>query len=394
MAHSHAVSSLSRRGLIAGMGASGAALLAPRLAFAAGADTDRRLLFIIQRGAADGLSTLAPLGDPAFAGVRGQLAKGYDQAPKLDSLFALHPSLATTATLYRERQALFLHAVASPYRDRSHFDAQNVLETGGTLPYQLKDGWMNRLLSLLPGGTRAMAVGATVPVALRGGLEVASYANSALPDADEGLMERVSQLYSADPQLHMLWDNALQARNMAGPDAEGKGGKAQDPKALGQLAAKLMTGAQGARIAMVETGGWDTHFNQAARIGNQLRQLDALIGSYRDGLGPQWGKTLVIVATEFGRTVAVNGTQGTDHGTGSMAMLLGGAVNGGRIIADWPGLRSDQLYEGRDLRPTASLDLMMAGALGEHFGIDPTRLLARTFPESRGKPIEGLVRQA
>jgi len=367
--------------------ASAPALLAPRLAFAASAETDRRFLFIIQRGAADGLATLAPVGDPGFERARGAMAEDYASAAKIDGMFALHPSLATVGQLYSAKQALFIHATASPYRDRSHFDAQNVLETGGTLPFEFKDGWMNRLLALLPGGTRAMAIGPTVPPALRGPIEVPSYGNSALPDANAEMLQRVSQLYAGDPQLHMLWDGAMQARSMAGGENE----KGQDPAALGKLAAKLMSGPEGARVAMVETGGWDTHFNQRGRIAGQLKQLDTLIAAFRDGLGANWDRTLVLVATEFGRTVAVNGTQGTDHGTGSMAMLLGGAVRGGRVVADWPGLAQSALYEGRDLKPTTAIDAAIAGALGNHFQIDPARLLAKAFPGSSGKPLEGLV---
>jgi len=379
---------LDRRHLIAALGAAGAAALTPRLAFAATAATDRRFIFIIQRGAADGLSTLAPVGDPAFAAARGALAEDFAAAARLDSTFALHPALGTIGKLYVSKQALFVHAAASSYRDRSHFDAQNVLETGGIVPFQLKDGWMNRVLGLLPGNPRAMAIGPTVPAALRGARDVASYGNSALPEATGELLQRVSALYAADPQLSTLWSSALAAKGMASGDDD----KGQDPVALGKLAAKLVAGPQGARIAMIETGGWDTHFNQRARLGNQFKQLDAMIGALKSGLGPDWDKTVVLIATEFGRTVAINGTNGTDHGTASAAMLLGGAVAGGRVLADWPGLASGQLYENRDLRPTASLDAAIAGALGSHFGIDSARVMATAFPGTPGKPVEGLTR--
>lgn len=380
--------SLNRRHALASLAVGGSALLAPRLAFAATAETDRRFLFIIQRGAADGLHTLAPVGDPAYRHMRGALAEDFTGAATLEGLFALHPSLATVGQLHAAKQALFVHATASPYRDRSHFDAQNVLETGGTVPYQMQDGWMNRLLALMPGGTRAMAVGATVPAALRGRIEVPSYGNSALPDANDEMLARVSQLYAGDAQLKGLWEGAMQARTMAMGDTD----KGQDPAALGRLAARLMSGPEGARVATVETGGWDTHYNQRGRLATQLKQLDTLIAALKEGLGASWDKTLVLVATEFGRTVAINGTQGTDHGTGSMAMLLGGAVSGGRVVADWPGLKQDQLYEGRDLKPTTPIDAVIAGAVGMHFGIDPARLLGATFPGSGGKPVEGLVR--
>nr|WP_310530471.1 DUF1501 domain-containing protein [Novosphingobium sp.] len=371
------------------LGALGAATLLPtRLAYAAAAQSERRFVFIIQRGAADGLATLAPLGDPAFERSRGALAADFPGAAKLDTTFALHPALAGMGALYAQKQALFVHGVGIPYRDRSHFDAQNVLETGGAKPYESKDGWMNRLLALLPGGTRAMAVSPTVPAALRGPRDVTSYANSRLPDPDAELMSRVSQMYAGDKQLHALWESSMQAKAMAaGNDDSG-----QDPVATGKLAASLLSGPSGARVAMIETGGWDTHYQQKGRIERQLTGLDAMVGALKTGLGAAWSETLVLVATEFGRTVAPNGTGGTDHGTGSLAMLLGGTVSGGKVVSDWPGLAQGQLFEGRDLKPTLALDAAIAGAVAAHFGLDPALVLATCFPGGGSKPIGGLIR--
>jgi uncharacterized protein (DUF1501 family) len=354
---------------------------APRIVFAQAA-TDRRFVFIIQRGAADGLGTVAPYADPAYARLRGALAVDPASAVKLDGTFALHPAMAETAKLYAARQALFVHAVASPYRDRSHFDGQNVLETGGTAPYQLKDGWMNRLLALLPRrGKEAIALSPTVPMALRGTAEVASYAPSALPQASDDLLVRVEQLYAADAQLHALWSAAMDARGIAASGEDMAGGRArQDPAGLGKTAASFLGRADGPRIAMIETGGWDTHTAQAGRLAAQLKALDALVAALRDGLGAAWNQTTVLVATEFGRTAAANGTGGTDHGTGSVAMLLGGAVQGGRVLADWPGLANGSLYEGRDLRPTMGLDALVTAAVAETFGLDPQRAGRALFP--------------
>lgn len=362
----------------------------PRLAFAQAA-TDRRFVFIIQRGAADALGTLAPVGDPAFATQRGVLAQDFAEARRLDTMFALHPALANVAKLYADKQAMFVHAVASPYRDRSHFDAQNVLETGGAAAYQLKDGWLNRLLALLPNDERkGIAVAATIPMAMRGTVEVASYAPSALPDASDDLLARVSTLYADDPQLHAIWAQATATRSLTG-DLAGDNGR--NAAATGALAARLLAPANGARVAMIETGGWDTHAQQRGRLAAQLNGLDQMIGSLQAGLGALWQKTLVLVATEFGRTVKVNGTGGTDHGTASMAMLLGGAVVGGRVIADWPGLGDTALYEGRDLKPTTDLDALIASAVAAHYRLDPVRALASLFPAQRGtRQIEGLIR--
>ncbi|MBS0475646.1 MAG: DUF1501 domain-containing protein [Proteobacteria bacterium] len=377
---------LDRRQLIA---AGAAALFAPRIAFARAA-TERRMVFIIQRGAADGLATLAPTGDPGYAALRGDLIPELADQPKLSGLFALHPAMTQVGAMFAAREALFVQAVASPYRDRSHFDGQNVLETGGALPYDRKDGWMNRLLALLPAGNaRGLAISATVPTALRGAIEVASYAPSALPAAPEDLQQRISQLYAADPQLHGLWEEALQTRAMAGGLAKGD---AKGAAAVGQLAAQLMSGATGARVVMVETNGWDTHAGQKGRLGAQLTALDAVLGALKTGLGAAWADTLVVVATEFGRTARANGTGGTDHGTGSLAMLMGGTVAGGRILSDWPGLGEAALYQGRDLKPTTSLDALLAGALAEHFALDPEHAAPRLFPGGEGKPLADLVR--
>ena len=372
---------LDRR-LLLQMGGAGVAMLGlPKIAFAATARTDKRFLFIIQRGAADGLATLGPTGDPAYAGLRGDLAADQASGTKLDSMFTLHPALSETAKLYAARQALFVQAVASPYRDRSHFDGQNVLESGGAGAYRVKDGWLNRLLTELPGG-KAVALAPTVPLALRGAVPVASYAPSNLPQAGDDLLIRIGDLYAQDPQLGPLWTQAQAARMKAGELGDAKGGAA-----AGQLAARLMGGADGARIAMIETNGWDTHNGQRGRLAAQLRGLDALVASLKAGLGADWSNTLVLVATEFGRTAKANGTGGTDHGTGAMAMLIGGAVNGGRVIADWPGLSQAALYEGRDLKPTIDLDALIASALSQHFGLDGARTAGLLFPETRPGPL-------
>lgn len=382
---------INRRNLVL-TGAAGALSLgfAPRLAFARAA-SDRRFVFIIQRGAADGLGTLAPVGDPAFAAQRGVLAQDFADAAKLDAMFALHPNLKNVAQMYAAKEALFVHAVASPYRDRSHFDAQNVLETGGVAAYQLKDGWMNRLLSVLPDDERkGIAIAATIPMALRGKVEVASYAPSVLPDASDDLLGRVAMLYAEDPQLHAIWEQATATRTLTGDLAANNG---RNAAATGALAARLLAADNGARIAMIETGGWDTHAGQRGRLGAQLNGLDQMIAALKTGLGPLWGKTMVLVATEFGRTVKVNGTQGTDHGTGSVAWLLGGAVQGGRVVADWPGLSDAALYEGRDLKPTAGLDAVIGSAAAAHFGVDPARAMPALFPgQKSARMLDGLVR--
>jgi len=380
---------LRRRALLrfAAAGA-GAILVGPRIAFAS-VPGDRRFVFIIQRGAADGLNIVIPYGDPDYAALRRELAIDPATAIKLDGHFALNPAMAEAGKMHAAGQALFVHATASPYRDRSHFDGQNVLETGGDAPYAQRDGWMNRLVALMP-RTReeAIAFAPTVPPALRGSADVTSFAPSSLPQPTDDLLARVGRMYQGDPQLHGLWDAALSARGMAGGESAG-----QKPEDLGRLAASFLAKPDGPRIAMLETGGWDTHSGQTYRLTAQLKALDAMVAALRDNLGPVWDQTVVVVATEFGRTAAANGTGGTDHGTGSAAMLFGGAVKGGRVIADWPGLSQPSLYEARDLKPTTRLDAVIAGAAAESFGIEPERVAKALFPTpSAVRPIEGLIR--
>ncbi len=381
---------MTRRGLLGRAALTGVFALSPRIAFAA-ASTDQRFVFIILRGAMDGMSVIMPVGDPAYAGLRGALAHPPGDATPipLDSTFALHPAMARTAAMYQAKEALFIHAVASPYRERSHFDAQNVLETGGTAAYALKDGWLNRLVTALPAGREPpIAIAATVPMVLRGPAPVTSYAPSALPEANDDLLHRINGLYEHDPLLHPLWAEAMDARTLA----QGGDASKANPAGLGKLAAQFLSKPAGPRIAVIELLGWDTHAQQAGRLATQLRQLDAVLGALKDGMGADWNKTVVLAATEFGRTAAVNGTGGTDHGTGGAAILAGGAVAGGRVVADWPGLGNAALYEARDLRPTTDLRSVMLGVGAATFGIDPARLGPALFPGARVAPLGGLVR--
>lgn len=371
---------LARRDILGAIAMTGGLLLTPRIAFASAA-TERRFVFVIQRGAADGLNIVVPYGDPNYAKLRGALALDMTPETKLDGTFALHPSLIETLRVYGAGEALFVHAIASPYRERSHFDGQNVLETGGMQPYAVKDGWLNRLIGLLPDGRReAIALAPTVPLALRGPAAVTSYAPSALPQATDDLLARVTQLYEQDAQLHPLWSAAMETQDLA----NGSGPK-QDPASIGRLAATFLSQPDGPRLAMIETGGWDTHSGQNPRLASQLKNLDAILAALRDGLGPAWQQTVVLVATEFGRTAAANGTGGTDHGTASAAMLLGGAIKGGQVVSDWPGLSNNALHEGRDLRPTTNLDAMIAEVAAESFGLDQNVVMRSLLPNGASR---------
>jgi uncharacterized protein (DUF1501 family) len=378
---------ISRRSLLARGALLGGMALSPRLALAAAA-TDARLVFIILRGAMDGLAAIPPRDDPRLSRLRGNLLEAPPAlgAPiPLTTDFAAHPALQGFAGQFAAGEAAVVHAVASPYRERSHFDAQNMLETGGNAAYALKDGWLNRLLPLLPAAKPPVALAATLPALLQGAAPATSFAPSRLPDASAGLKARVAALYEGDAQLHRLWSEAMATEMLAGA-SDAPGG----PPALADTAARLLAQRDGARIAVLDLGGWDTHAGQVQRLANQLRQLDTVIMRLKAGLGAAWGNTLVMAATEFGRTVAANGTNGTDHGTASAVLLAGGKVAGGKVHGDWPGLAT--LFEGRDLMPTTSLNAVFAGAVAGLFGLDPALVTRRVFSAAPAPALPGLIR--
>ncbi|MBC7985088.1 MAG: DUF1501 domain-containing protein, partial [Sphingomonadaceae bacterium] len=295
------------------LGASGAALLiagcSPRALFAQ-APTDQRLVFVLLRGAMDGLHAVPAIGDPGYARARGQIAVT-EGVHRLDSTFGLHPKLPQLAQLYDAREALIAHAVATPYRGRSHFDGQNCLEIGGDVPYERDDGWLNRFVQLL-GGEPAIALSETIPLALRGSAEVGSYGVSRRQVPDEDLLARVTQLYAPDARLRPLWQEALESVEIAGGFGDNQGGRGEGAR-LAQLVAQFLNAPEGARIAMVESDGWDTHQGQEGRLDHKFDEFDGFLAGLKTGLGANWSRTLVFITTEFGRTVAVNGTGGTDH---------------------------------------------------------------------------------
>jgi uncharacterized protein (DUF1501 family) len=372
----------------------------PGLTFAR-ADSDARFVLVILRGAADGLAIAAPYGDGNYRKMRGELAL---PAPgdsgglnKLDSLFGLHPSLPNIYEQYRDNQALIIHAVASPYRERSHFDGQDVLENGAAQVGSLRDGWLNRALEPL-GGTLgdevAIAMAQNTPLVLRGDNSVTSWSPSQLPDAEESTLRRLQDLYASDEFFATRLIQALDAQAIADGEAgmgqmRSRGNDAEQLRTMMQAAARFLTAEDGPRIAVLEANGWDTHANQGTTTGslaNRLEGLDNGLLSLQNGLGDAWSKTVVAVVTEFGRTVAVNGTRGTDHGTGSATILLGGAVAGGRVVTDWPGLRGADLYQGRDLKPTTDMRSVFKAVLAEHLELPETHLESVVFPDSKSAP--------
>ena len=366
------------------------------------AGSANRLVFIILRGGMDGLTPVPAVGDPAFAEARGVLGSFSQALLPLQGPFALHPLLPQMHAMYTGGELAVLHAVGLPYRERSHFDAQQVLESGGSRPYELATGWLGRaLLHSSAGPLRAMALETAVPLVLRGPGDVDTWAPSVLPEPTMDLVTRLELMYRQDPALAQalarargLRDEPGMAANaaMAGAGSAGAGaGRNAAVVALAVKAAEFLQ--RGSQVAVLEIGGWDSHTNQAAPAGatsNNLRTLDATLAALRNGLQDNgtWSRTAVLVATEFGREVAVNGNQGTDHGTGGAAFVLGGAVKGGQVISDWPGLSKKERFEGRDLRVTTDLRAALRPLLADHLRVATAALDATVLPGSAG--IKGL----
>jgi len=386
----------TRRGLLLGLGAT-LALGGTRAAFAE-AHGERRLVVILLRGALDGLYAVQPYGDPGFAELRGPLAlpePGREGGVlELGGFFGLHPALARLHRLYAAKEALLIHAVAGPYRSRSHFEAQDLLEAG--TGQRMTSGWLNRALQAMPAGGPArpgLAVGTGVPLLLRGPAPVGSYAPPGLERPSPDLIHRLAALQDSDLRLGPAFREGMRARGYAetviGADTDPERGAF--PR-LAAAAGRLLAERDGPRVAALEIGGWDTHAAQANRIAGPLRALDAGIAGLQASLGPAWAQTAVLVVTEFGRTARVNGNGGTDHGTGGVAFLLGGAVAGGRVLTDWPGLHPGDLFENRDLRPTADLRAVAKALLRGHLRLTD-RAVAAAFPGSEAvAPMAGLLR--
>jgi uncharacterized protein (DUF1501 family) len=436
---------LSRRSLLqraAGLGVTVSFLGGSAFAAADGPMARRKMVVVICRGGMDGLTVSPPVGDPDYAALRGDVAVASDKALKLDGTFGLHPALETVHALALKGQARIAPAIASPDRARSHFEAQDVLETGAAQVYGVNTGWLNRTLEVMgPSKVEALSVGATAPLILRGKVQAASWSPGKGVDETARLPTLLQDLYKADPMMgrafargleteamaqqamtalnpaptpvsadaasmapKAMWQNAVNTSTatpqVMAPPAMAPGAQAiaaqrqgrEAARQLGSTLAGFMTQPGGPRIAAISLDGWDTHAGQVGQLNTRLSYLDAVLDGLNTGLGAEWSNTVVVAATEFGRTARVNGTGGTDHGTGSTALVLGGGLKPGGIIGDWPTLKQEALFENRDVRPTLDMRGLFKGVLAEHMGVDRAALETKVFPDSAdAKVVTGLV---
>jgi uncharacterized protein (DUF1501 family) len=389
---------LSRRQLLAGGASLALWSLLPRTTLAG--TRDPRLLTVVLRGGLDGLALASPAGDPHLEGLRGALAIKRDVGLALDGFFVLNPAMPFLHGLYEKREALIIHAVATPYRERSHFDGQDVLESGLPSVGRYEDGWLNRALAHTQASGRAdpkgLSMGAVVPLVMRGRAPVLSWVpkvyNSQIADST---IARLADLYAhTDPALAKAFADGVEIDRVAIGSSASTRATAAEPAGqrpfrpfivTAEAAARFLSSPDGPRVGALSYNGWDTHANEGAvqgQLANRLGGLDDAIKAFTEGMGPAWKETVVVLVTEFGRTVRANGTEGTDHGTATVALVLGGAVNGGRILADWPGLSHKALYEDRDLAPTRDLRAVLKGVLRDHLGISDRALAESVFPAS------------
>jgi uncharacterized protein (DUF1501 family) len=404
----------SRRALLLASGTLFAWARLPKLARAQGRDP--RFLTIILRGALDGLATVAPVGDPDWLALRGDNALTLDgklAALKLDEFFALNPAMPNLHRMFEAKEAIIVHASATPYRERSHFDGQDLLESGLPKPGASESGWLNRAMAgLTPAGRvdshsgKVFAVGPVTPLVVRGPAPILSWSPQRVLPASEDTVRRLLALYrDCDAKLAgVLEDNSkLTASEQLGTGQKPRAtGPAPGPgqvrvyfsEAAG-TAAKFLAQPDGPRVGALALDGWDTHFYEGiaqGRLSQLLGALDEALAAIKRNMGPAWRETVVALATEFGRTARINGTDGTDHGTATVALLVGGALNGGRVIADWPGLKPANLYQDRDLKPTTDLRAILKGVLRDHLRADEKTLAQTVFPGSGAvKPMAGLV---
>jgi uncharacterized protein (DUF1501 family) len=410
----------TRRELLLGSGALFAWAFVPKIARAEGRDP--RFLTIVLRGALDGLAAVAPVGDPDWVKLRGDNALKLDGAKPalpLDGFFALNPAMPNLHRLYKAGQAIVVHAVATPYRERSHFDGQDVLESGLARPGRADTGWLNRALVKLEAdgrvrtstnARRTFAVGPITPLVVRGPAPVLSWVPPRLPPVSDDTTARLLELYNhTDPKLARVLEERIGLASL-GPagSADRKPGEMGPAVQVGNInrvrayfaeaagaAAKFLANPDGPRVGALALDGWDTHINEGlvdGRLAQLLGALDAALGAIETNMGAAWGETVVTLITEFGRTARINGTAGTDHGTATVALLLGGALKGGRVVADWPGVKEADLYEKRDLKATTDLRAVLKGLLRDHLRVDERALTADIFPGSDAvAPMAGLL---
>ncbi|WP_068546049.1 DUF1501 domain-containing protein [Thalassotalea crassostreae] len=338
----------------------------------------KKLIWVVLRGAMDSLHTIIPKTDSDYKTLRPKLSKNIlTDALHLNDDFAFHPELKHFYQLYKSKQLSPIISVGTGYPKRSHFDGQDFLESGLTT-MDHDTGWLGRALNNFKAqpDSNAIAIANSVPISLRETDKVSTWFPTKLKDADESIYDALLNLYQDDELLLSRLEEGISTQDMVGKKSSVKKGSFIE---LAQSCGRFLKGNTGTDCAMLEVGGWDTHNNQLYRLKRQLQQLDQGIQALQKELGDDWDNTAVVIASEFGRTAKENGTGGTDHGTGGAMFVLGGAVSGGEVLGEWPGLAEEQLFKGRDLQPTTSTFSWIGAVLQQHWQLSNQQVEA-IFP--------------
>ena len=392
---------VSRRSFVAGLTASLGVGFMPSVAFSAMPNPlDNRFILIVLRGGMDALNTIVPYGDSYYASARKHLALQADSLLNLDGYFGLNPALKPLHTLYQNGEMAVVHAASTPYRSRSHFDGQDLFENGTDSPLGRDDGWLNRVLSLLPdkGVTNGLSMGATTPYVMRGDANFLSLAPGAgLESLEEDTIKRLQALYDiettptyGDGDISMAFEQALASSDLLNSLGAGKKQRQDRARQLAQMTGETLSMDDGPRLATLSMGGWDTHADQTPLLNDNLQTLSTVLMQMKRSLGKTWHKTTIVCVSEFGRMVYANGTEGTDHGTGGCMILAGGALNGGRVYGHWPTLNPNALFEGRDIMPTTDVRSVIAEILHRQFALKKLDLESKVFPGVTLDPL-GIV---
>jgi uncharacterized protein (DUF1501 family) len=376
---------MNRRHFVATMCYGGLATFAAPLVTFAQTAHNGRLVFVLLRGGFDGLAAVVPYGDPAYASLRGALAFKESDLVPLTDMFGLTPGLIPLREFWQRDELVVLHAMAIPYRTRSHFDGQAILETGMDRPAGSSDGWLNRLLQILDGKRSGIAIAAGMPRSLTGSYDVETWSPAQLGSVDDLYLERLATLYRTDRTLYGRFEAAVQQQSIVGEEPmAGRNARRTGIVSLMQAAARILRQGNAPNIAAMEFSGWDTHANQGLAGGpldRLLGQLAEGLAAFRTDMGPAWTTTTVVVMTEFGRTARPNGTRGTDHGTAGAGFLLGPTVAKSKVACDWPGLSERALFEARDLSPTLDTRAVLKAAIAGTFDLTAAQA-DRVFPSS------------
>jgi len=391
-----------RNGALAVVGAAAVPSFLTRAALGAieSGTRNKRLVVIFQRGAADGLNIVVPHGEPQYYAMRPSINIPRKAGLDLDGFFALHPSLSSFQSLWQQRHLAIVHAAGSPDTTRSHFDAQDFMESGTPGIKSTEDGWLNRCLHATPDSEkksafRAIALGPSLPRILSGS-EPAVAMNNINDFTIGGRSQKTSPLantfeamydHSLDSLMHgsgqetfdavKMLKSADPAKYKPAPGADYPRGRFGD--SLRQLA-QLVKADLGVQVAFADISGWDHHVNEGSTEGqmaNVLREFSQSLGAFWTDLGDLGEDTVIVTMSEFGRTARENGSRGTDHGHANVMFVLGGPVKGGRVYGRWPGLDQSQLYEGRDLALTTDFRQVLGEAVSRHMG---NKNLAAVFP--------------